>query len=112
MMRGYGYGYGPMMGGGGDLWFLGFLFLLFGVLVVALIVFLILWAVQTSKTRHHPVQGPNPAAMPMSAPPQAPMAPPAGAPGHDEAVAIAKKRFASGEITKAEYDEIIATLSS
>ena len=33
-----------------------------------------------------------------------------GAAGHHEAVAIAKKRLASGEITKEQYDEIMRTL--
>lgn len=32
-------------------------------------------------------------------------------PGHDEAVAIAKRRLASGEITKDQFDEIMRALN-
>jgi uncharacterized membrane protein len=35
---------------------------------------------------------------------------PAAAPGHDEAVAIARRRFASGEITKDQFDELMRSL--
>jgi uncharacterized membrane protein len=35
---------------------------------------------------------------------------PPGTAGHEEAVAIAKRRFASGEITSEQYEEIIRTL--
>lgn len=104
MMRGYGYGY-PMMSGGG--WFVGLLFFVFFVLVLALVVLLIIWAVQSSKRHPHPMQGAPGTSMP--APPAAP--PVGAAPGHDEAVAIAKRRFASGEITKEQYDEIMNGLS-
>lgn len=38
-----------------------------------------------------------------------PLTPPAATP-HDEAVAIARKRFASGEITKEQFDEIVKAL--
>ena len=92
MMRGYGYGYNNMMGGAG--WFGGLLMLLFGALVIAGIVLLVIWAVRAS--------GGHGAA---STPPQSP-----GAAGHDEAVAIAKRRLASGEITKDQYDEIMRAL--
>jgi uncharacterized membrane protein len=30
--------------------------------------------------------------------------------GHEEAIAIAKRRFANGEITKDQYEEIVQTL--
>jgi putative membrane protein len=92
MMRGYGYGYNNMMGGAG--WFGGLLTLLFGALVIAGIVLLVIWAVRASG-------GHNVA----STPPQPP-----GAAGHDEAVAIAKRRFASGEITSDQYKEIMHSL--
>lgn len=118
MMRGYGYGYGPMMSGGSGI-FLLFLFIAFAILVVATIVFVILWAVQSSK--RHPGPGahgqvpppaasypPTPAAPSTSAP--GPAVP--GGPGHDEAIAIAKRRLASGEISADEYNEIIKTLNS
>jgi len=91
MGRGYGYGY-DMMGGYG--WFGGLLFLLFGALVVAAIVLLIIWAVRASG-RH----GDSGTA-----------APPASGDGHDEAVAVAKRRLASGEITPEEYQEIMRAL--
>lgn len=84
MGRGYGFGY-DMMGGYG--WFGGLLTLFFGALVVAGIVLLIIWAVRASA--HQPVSG---------------------SAGHDEAVAIAKRRCASGEITTQEYDEIMRAL--
>lgn len=91
MMGGFGYGYGNNMMGGG--WLGGLLMLLFGALVVAGIVVLIVWAVRQSSG--HTTTG---------------VAQPPKAVGHDEAVAIAKKRLASGEITKEQYDEIMRTL--
>ena len=88
MMR-YGYGFDMMNGG----WLGVVLTLLFGALVVAGIVLIIVWAVRQSSG--HTASGP-------SAPrPDA---------GHDEAVAIAKKRLASGEITMEQYDELIRVL--
>ena len=92
MGRGYGYGYN-MMGGYG--WFGGLLMLLFGALVIAGIVLLIVWAVRASGGH---------GARRRDAPQ------PPGAAGHDEAVAIAKRRLASGEITKEQYDEIMRAL--
>jgi uncharacterized membrane protein len=89
---GYGGGYGGMMGGG----FGGFLFFLFGVLFIAGIVLLVIWAVRASGGHGH------------AAPGAAPPAP--GAAAHDEAVAIAKRRLASGEITPEQYGEIMRTL--
>ncbi|MHB1323851.1 MAG: SHOCT domain-containing protein [Coriobacteriia bacterium] len=91
MDRGYGYGY-DMMGGYG--WFGALLMFFFGALVIAGIVLLIIWAVRASA--HHPADGGR------TLPP--------GAVGHDEAVAIAKRRLASGEITKDQYDEIMRAL--
>ncbi|MHB8762195.1 MAG: SHOCT domain-containing protein [Coriobacteriia bacterium] len=91
MDRGYGYGY-DMMGGYG--WFGALLMFFFGALVIAGIVLLIIWAVRAST--HHP------SASGGTLPPRAV--------GHDEAVAIAKRRLASGEITKDQYDEIMRAL--
>jgi uncharacterized membrane protein len=91
MGRGYGYGY-DMMGGYG--WFGALLMLFFGALVIAGIVLLVIWAVRA------------PASHPTSS---AGTLPP-GSVGHDEAVAIAKRRLASGEITKDQYDEIMRAL--
>jgi len=36
---------------------------------------------------------------------------PVAMPGHDEAIAIAKRRLAGGEITKDQYDEIMRALN-
>ena len=89
--RGYGYDYNNMMGGG---WFGGFLMLLFGALIIVGIVLLVLWAVRAS-SGHAAASG---------------QAPPAHLIGHHEAVAIAKKRLASGEITAEQYDQIMKAL--
>ena len=97
MGRGYGYGYNNMMGGYG--WFGGLLMLAFGALVIAGIVLLIIWAVRASGG-HGATGGPGGYGTP----------PPPGAAGHDEAVAIARRRCASGEITTQEYDEIMRAL--
>lgn len=88
--RGLGYGYDMMDGAWG-----GVLTLLFGLLVIAGIVLLVLWAVRASSGQH--AAGPG--------------APPSVSPGHDEALSIARKRLASGEITCEQYDEIARTLS-
>jgi len=69
------------------------LWLLFGALIIAGVVLLVLWAVRSS-SGHSAGSGPTP--------PQAS--------GHDEAVAVARRRLASGEITKEEYDQIMGAL--
>lgn len=98
MMGGYGNGYSgyggysDMMGGG---WLGGALFLFFGILIFVGVVMLVIWAVRSSH-RHG-------AAVAMHRP--------VGAVGHDEAIAIAKRRFASGEIDKTQYDEIVRSLN-
>lgn len=92
MMYGNGYGtggyggYGTMMGGFG-----GWLFLLFGMLVVVGIILLIVWMVRSMAGAQHPGPGVRPA---------------------DDACSIAKVRFAKGEISKEQYDEICKTLGS
>jgi putative membrane protein len=91
-MMGRGYNYGYNMAGGG--WFGGLVMFLFGALVIAGIVLLIVWAVRASGG--HGTAGGS--------------APPPGAAGHDEAVAVAKRRLASGEINKDQYDEIMRAL--
>ncbi|MDF1541756.1 MAG: hypothetical protein RQ731_01600 [Anaerosomatales bacterium] len=90
MMGPYGWGY-DMMGGG---WFGGLLMLLFSVVVIAGVVLLVIWAVRqsTGQTGSHGSQ---------SAPPQT---------SSDEAVAIARKRLAAGEITKEQYEDLIRVL--
>jgi len=88
---GFDYGYGNMLGGG---WLGLLLMLLFGALVLVGIVLLVVWAVRSSAGHAH-------------------SAPPAGrapATAHDEAVAIAKRRYASGEITKDQFDEMMRSL--
>jgi putative membrane protein len=84
---GYGYGgYGGMMGGWG-----GWLFGLFGLIVLVGIVLLVVWAVRSmnGSAQHHA----------MTPPPE-------------DACGIAKLRYAKGEITKDQYEEICKTLSS
>ena len=89
MMGGYGYGYGPMMAGGGWLGLL--LMAFFWLLILAGIVLLVVWIVRSST--HH--AGPG-----------------AGTASHDEAVALARRRYAAGEITKEQFDEIMRALGS
>jgi len=91
--QGYGGGTGNMMGGSG---FGGLLVLLFGALLVVGIVLLIIWAVRASSGHNSPRD----------------QSPPMSAAAHDEAVAIAKRRLASGEITTEQYNEIMRTLGS
>jgi putative membrane protein len=80
--NGYGYGgYGNMMGG--------WLFGLFGLLVLAGIVLLVIWAVRASAgSGQHP----------HAAPPM------------DDACAVARRRYAKGEITKEQYEELCRVL--
>lgn len=92
----YRYGGGPgygMMGASGWLWMV--LWSFFGLLVLAGIVLLVVWAVRAGSGPGHSAAGQG--------------APPSSA-AHDEAVAIAKRRFASGEITKDQYEEIVRAL--
>ena len=95
-MRGYGPTYGPGMMGGFSPW-IGLLGLLFWLLFLAGIVILIIWIVEQSRRNHHMVP---PASGPVVGPPMA------GPPTHDEAMAIARKRLATGEITREQFDEI------
>ena len=94
MMRGFGFypGYG-MMGGG---WIGGLLMLVLWALLIAGVVLLVMWAIRGS--RHGQMHGQVP---PMSG---------TGMPGEDEAVAIARRRLASGEITKEQFEEIVTAL--
>jgi putative membrane protein len=92
MMDGWGFGF-DMMGGG---WMVGIVMLFFGLLVLAGLVLLAVWAVRATSGHQ--------------APPTARA--PARAAGHDEAIAIVKRRYAAGEITKEQYDEITRTLNA
>jgi uncharacterized membrane protein len=81
-----------MMGGGG--WIVGLIMMLFGIAVLVGIVLLIVWAVRAASGHGHAV-GPTP---------------PASHAAHEDAVAIAKRRLASGEITAEQYQEIMRAL--
>ena len=95
MMRGYGYSYGPGMMGSDTIW-VGLLMLLFWGVILVGAVLLIVWAIRQ--------------------PHRGAMMPPPGMSGpmtmqqHDEAMAIARRRLASGEITKEQFEEIRMTL--
>ena len=93
MGRGYDYGYNMMDNYG---WGGGLLMLLFGAMVIAGIVLIIVWAVRSSG-HHANSTGPTP---------------PHRAAGHDEAISIAKRRLASGEITREQYEDIIRSLGA
>jgi len=88
MGRGFGYGYNMF---GGAIWMP-----LLGLAFVIGVVLLVVWAVRMS-SGHHGTMGTTHS-------PQAP--------GHEEAIAIAKRRLASGEITPEQYGEITRTLGS
>lgn len=91
MMRGYGFDYGPMMGGIG--WWWQVLIVLFWLLVIAGVVLLVIWVVrQTSGAGHGAAHQP-----PLQ-------------PTKDEACEIARIRYAKGEITKEQYEELCRTL--
>lgn len=92
MMGGFGNGYGYNMMNGG--WLGGLLVFVFGALVVAGIVLLIIWAVRQSPG-HTSASG---------------SALPRRDAENDEAIAIAKRRLASGEITKEQYEDLMEVL--
>ncbi len=92
MMRGLDYGYG-MMGGS---WVGGLALFLFGLVVLVGIVLIVVWAIRTASG--HGQTGAGPASP--------------GAAAHDEAMAVARRRFASGEITKEQFDQIMSGLGS
>ncbi|HET6352358.1 MAG TPA: hypothetical protein VFG89_09555 [Coriobacteriia bacterium] len=100
MGRGFGYGY-HMFGGPGYLG--GFMMLALFVCLVVGVVLLIVFLARGSHGHgmHHAGQVPPVGPVPPVPPTQV---------GHDEAVAIAKRRLASGEITADQYTEIIKTL--
>jgi uncharacterized membrane protein len=94
MMGRYGYGYGMMDGYYG--WLGPLMMLAISALVVVGIVLLVIWITRASG-HHGSMAGGTP--------------PPAQT-GHDEAVAIAKRRLANGEISAEQYDEIMRALGS
>ncbi len=89
--RDWGWGYDMMMGGG---WLIGLIMLFFGLLVLAGLVLLVIWAVRSS-SGHRGAPG---------------TAPTYSAGGQDEAVTIARRRYAAGEITKEQYEDMVRTL--
>ena len=90
MMRGYGYTYGPTMMGGYSPWF-DLMMLFLGLLFVAAIIVLVVWLIRQS-ARHGTTM------MPPSGPPR------------DEALEIARRRLAAGEITCDQFEEIRKSL--
>jgi uncharacterized membrane protein len=98
----YRYGFfggGPMMGAG---WLGWLLVVLFWAVFVFAIVMLVAWLVRMARHDHVGMMG----GMQQGGTPGAGSVPPT----HDEAVAIARRRFAAGEITKEQFDEIMKTL--
>ncbi len=77
---------GGSVGYGTSFWSLG-LMLLFGLLVIAGVILLVIWAVRSSGAHAR-----TPAATP------------------DAAMEAARRRYASGEITKEQFDEILRNL--
>jgi uncharacterized membrane protein len=94
MMGNGNYGYG---GGAGWLGFGFGTMMLFGAIVLVGIVMLVVWAVRRPSGHVGAAAG---------------TIPPSGGAGHDEAVAIAKRRLATGEIDKDQYDAIMKAMSS
>jgi uncharacterized membrane protein len=90
----YESGFNNMMGGGG--WLGGLLLLFFGAMVLVGVVLLVMWMVKAQPGQGGPTPGSGHAA----------------APGHDEAVALARKRLAAGELTREQFDEIMQALGS
>lgn len=90
-MMGYGRGLGlgyDMMGG---TWLGGLVMVFFGLLLVAGLVLLVVWAVRAASGGHASGTGPSGGS---------------SAGGQDEAIAVARRRLASGEITAEQFDEI------
>jgi putative membrane protein len=95
-MHGRGFGYYPGNGMMGDGNWLGIaLMVLFWVAIVVIVVLMITRMAKHGGMMH----GTGAAGMtPVT-------------PTHDEAVAIARKRYAAGEVTKEQFDELMKTLS-
>jgi uncharacterized membrane protein len=98
--RGFFFGNG-MMGGG---WPWAVLMGLLWLAIVLGVIFLIVRLVRRDGHTHGPMTMHG-----MQQGDMGPMTPPA-VPPHDEAVAIARKRFAAGELTKEQYEEMVKTL--
>ncbi len=91
MMRGYDYGYGPIMGGGGWWWIP---VAIFWLMVIAGVVLLVVWGVrQLNRAAAHGHDAQPPGGYPAQ-------------PTRDEACEIARVRYAKGEITREQYAEL------
>jgi uncharacterized membrane protein len=97
----YGFTYGPnMMGGYSPIW-MGLFATLFWLVIVVGVVILVIAVSRQSRHEHHMAQ---PYGGPVAPAPQ--VGPPVGPQQHDEAMAIARKRLASGEITREQFEDI------
>jgi putative membrane protein len=87
--RGYDYGYGGMMYGG---WLGIFMMVFFGLLLLIGVVLLVVWAMRASSG--HGVTGAS--------------GPSLGR--NDDAIAIARRRYAAGEIDKEQFEQLMRSL--
>lgn len=92
-MMGQRFGYGMMDGTG---WIAGLFMLFFGLLVLAGLVLLAIWAVRAA--------GHGPAA-------QGPSARYGHDARQDDAIAVVRRRYAAGEITREQYDDLMRGLT-
>ncbi len=97
MMGGPGYGFSSGYGMAGGGWLGGLLMMFFGLLILIGLVLLVVWAVRAASGHGHSASGGPGTSGPV---------------GHDEAIAIAKRRLANGEITAEQYAEIVRALGS
>lgn len=121
MMGRWGYGYGV----GGTSWAGMLLTALFAALIIAGLVILIVWVIRAASGDHRyathggygqghmgRMERENQARYQAGGPDFIGPGPGGGAVGsQDNAVEIARRRFAAGEITKEQYDEILAALN-
>jgi uncharacterized membrane protein len=103
-----GYGYGPGSGMMGYSPWAGLFVFMFWLLFLVAIGLLAVWAIRQSRHDYprHTMQPPG------MMPPQPPMAAPpmTAPPQHDEAMAIARRRLAAGEITHEQFEALRKTL--
>lgn len=96
------------MMGGGTSPLAGILLFVFGLLVLVGIVLLVIWAVRASSGGGHGTAGGHRYA---GGPGNTPGPMPPTSPGSDEAIAVARRRFAAGEISQEEFTQIMSALS-
>jgi uncharacterized membrane protein len=92
------FGGNGMMGGG---WLMMLVGAVLWVLFIVAIVLLVVWMVRTARHGHVDAVTGAESGVQVAAP---------SVQAHDEAVAIARKRFASGKITKEQFDELMKAL--